>query len=1241
MDKTYVIRYAKQLLIVFLIFVLSGLLYQLRYVTTDSQQHVDQFQADFIKKEKEVGRLLDEFIASYQHTGGRIIRDAEYLDHLEGLFNRKGVVFLIYQDDLLHFWSHNSLPLNEFSPPEQDVGTVYKDNGWYYFNRVKLDNKDYIVYYSVKQSFRYQNRFLVNRIHHDLPAVESLFFFSDRPNEGYSITDENGNYMFSLVLRREAALVKTVGIIYGLSVFTAFVALITFIFFSFRFFSTMFRAGRRHLATGGLIGAFLLMRFISYWLQFPAVFYESFMFSPSLYATSDLLPSLGDLFLNVVMITVIAYFLYYNLQRITLSTPKNRTAGAFSGISLFVLIYLICGLSLYLIRGLVINSNLNLDVNFIFNLDVYSLAGFLIIGFIFFAFFFFSVVLCRLALRLLTSLKRFWIVCLATLGTLILLNWIIFGANPLLWMLALAAALVFELDRRSEFPEKGFTALVISLFLFSLISTFALYRFNQEKDLEKRKTLILQLASEQDPVAEFLFLEIEQALFNDNQLQNMVRRDPFNEAAIYNYLTHHYFYDFWAKYDLQVTVCEPGEILLIKPSNVEMECGSFFEDYIDAFGKPTISEHFVYLDNNTGRNSYIVRLPVLLGEMDDHTATYHIYIEFDSKFVARDMGFPDLLIDDAIDINRELINYSYATYKDGLLVNEYGPFLYGIHASVFEEPTGEFTVYDFDGFTHLMYLKDEDTVLIISRPKSSFLEALAPFSYSFITFFILLVVFWLLVSRKRPDKLLRMNFRRRVQIAIITMLLVSSLSIGGASAWFIFNIYENKNLAFLNEKTNSVVLELEGALADVYYLDYTMEYYLYDLLLQKANIFYTDINLYSKEGILIASSRPKVFEEGLVGNKMNAKAFFKMYHDQKSQFVHNERIGKLEYLSAYMPLYNRYSEVIAYVNLPYFAKESELRNEMSYFLVAFINIYLLLLVLAIVLALFASNYVTKPLQLIRDKLGQVQLGKSNQKIQWGREDEIGGLISEYNRMIDELSVSAELLAKSERESAWREMARQVAHEIKNPLTPMKLSVQYLEKAWNEKVSDWDKRLERFSKTMVEQIDNLSVIAGEFSDFAKMPVGKNNLINLRKFIPEALDFYKDFEKVDIRIAMPEGNEPIHVFADRNQLVRVFNNLVKNAMQSYEKNETAIITVSCRKQDKQFVITVADQGCGIPDKLKPDIFNPYFTTKAKGMGLGLSMVKSIIENMGGRVSFMSEEGRGSTFVFTLPEGRPATG
>ncbi len=1233
--KSGLVTYIKNLTLALLALLLSGIAYQARMVKTDDHTYAEQFRQAFYAAESKTNNVLNSFINTYESTNGKSIQDPEYLKKLAEKYKQDGILFLIFENERLRFWSHNALPLQKHSPPGVCCGAAQKQNGWYYYKVTKAENKEFIAYYHLKNHFKYQNKFLVNVFQKNLPELSEMFFISDRPTEGHKILDSEGSFMFSLILRSEAALYKPLPFVYFISLASGIAAFLLFVYFTFRYFSRLFRIGRRGTATIGFISTVLLTRLITFWLGIPQVFYEAYMFSPGLYATSTLLPSLGDLFLNVSLVAIIAYFLFSNLQKISIKPTKTTLGASLAGFALFALIFLISGLSLYLIEALVINSRLNLDVNFIFELDIYSLVGFLVIGLIFFAFFFLSIVLCRMAMSILKSPKMFWISCAVSMALLMLATFLLFGIAPLLYVLAASATIIFELDRRKKTSAEGFSALVISLFVFSVISTFALYRFNQENDLEKRKTLALQLASEQDPVAEFLFMEIEEALFNDNQLQNLVRQNPYNEAAIYNYLQYHYFYDFWAKYELQVTVCMPDEMLLIKPANIEMPCAMFFDNYIAMYGTESISEHFIFLDNNTGRNSYISRIETGQSGDNGELPLYHVYLEFDSKFIARDMGFPELLIDDAIDINRELINYSYATYKNGILVNEYGPFVYNVDVDVYKPGEEEFFVFDYGGFRHLLYRKDNDTLIMISRPQSTLLEAVAPFSYLFITFFVIVAIFWLPVNRTRPSQLLKMNFRRRVQYSMIGILLISALTIGGVSTVFILNMYENKNMTFLNEKTHSVLREIEQALAHEYYIDHDMQYFLYDLLLQYSNVFFTDINLYSTEGFLIASSRPKVFEEGLVGQKMNAMAYHKMRHEKQSQFIHNERIGKLEYLSAYTPLYNRYQEKLAYLNLPYFAKQSELRNELSYFLVAFINIYLLLVVLAVVLALFVSNHVTRPLQLIKAKLAHIEFGKTNEKISWSRDDEIGSLIGEYNRMIDELAASADLLARSERETAWREMARQVAHEIKNPLTPMKLSVQYLEKAWKEKLPGWDRRLERFTKTMVEQIDNMSEIAREFSDFAQMPAGKSDRIELGEFVTEVIDLYKAYENLDIRLDLPEREDPMYVHADRKQILRVFNNLIKNAIQAYERNATARIDISILSEDRHYKATITDYGCGIPNNLQENIFNPYFTTKAKGMGLGLSMVKNIIESMKGRVDFTSREGGGSSFIFWLPK------
>jgi signal transduction histidine kinase len=1242
MDAARVRYYLFMVLTALLALLLSRGLFHLRERDIDVDELVADFQSDFLNKERQLKEALEDFSLTFREQGEGVLQDPGYLMELERQFRDMGNVFLIARNDSVIFWSHNAIPLFNEDIPHDDNGVLRLQNGWYFYRQVVDGGQQFMAFSRLKSSYRYQNRFLENQFGRETFLPQELFFLSEKPEDGYAVSDSDGRHVFSVVLRRESGLTEVHPVMQFFSVLLAVAGMLALIFFSFRFFSRLFYEGRQGMALAGFVSVMVGWRLLSFLLKAPPVFYAGKLFSPALYATSDILPSLGDLLIHALFASVIAYFLYVHLRAFPMRKPPGRNRVVLLGAAIFGLIYLFCFLLVDLLHGLVINSQLNLDVNFIFNLDIFSLVGFLIIGCLFFSFFFLSVVLFRIAFSLLENKWRFWGVYLLSFLIFALWQWVADGPSLLLWLLHGVAILVFEMERKSQTPRAGFAALVGALFLFSLVSTFALYRFNQEKDLEKRKTLTLQLASEQDPVAEFLFMELEEALFHDHQLRNLVWLDPYNDAAIYRYLQHHYFYDFWAKYDMQVTVCQPQEILLIKPANIEVECGWFFEDYIESFGKPTISEHLVYLDNNTGRNSYITRIPVYMGP-EEEGPSYNVYVEFDSKLIARDLGFPELLIDDRVDLNREVAKFSHATYINKALINKFGPYNYSYEASVYGDFPEEFTAFSDDTHRHLVFRKDDTTLIMISRPRETMLEQIAPFSYLFILFFVLIAIFWLLTSRQKLSDLFKLNFKRRVQVSMITMVVVSVLAIGWASTWFILNLSENKNMAFLNEKTHSVMAEMEFslAMAEVYELDESLQLFLSDLLLRQLNVFFTDVNLYDVSGQLLASSRPKLFEEGLTGTRMNPVALVRLRDQHRNQYVHTERIGKLEYLSAYIPLNNRFEELMGYINLPYFAKEGELRNELSYFLVAFINIYLLLLVLTILVALFISNFVTRPLHLIRESLSRLQFGRSNEKIEWTREDEIGTLIKEYNRMIDELGASAELLAKSERESAWREMAKQVAHEIKNPLTPMRLSVQYLEKAWKERTPDWEERLERFSRNMVEQIDNLAVIAGAFSDFAKMPAGNNHRIDLREFIPEVTALYNDMERVTVALDLPPGEDPLWVVADKNQLIRVFNNLIGNAIQAYPKGTKAQVDVSLQLSASQIRVDVKDYGHGIPDKLKGNIFSPNFTTKTSGTGLGLSMVKSIIESQGGSVSFHSEEGQGSIFSFRLPlAGPPAT-
>jgi nitrogen fixation/metabolism regulation signal transduction histidine kinase len=449
---------------------------------------------------------------------------------------------------------------------------------------------------------------------------------------------------------------------------------------------------------------------------------------------------------------------------------------------------------------------------------------------------------------------------------------------------------------------------------------------------------------------------------------------------------------------------------------------------------------------------------------------------------------------------------------------------------------------------------------------------------------------------------------------------------------FINNLNRNKNNEILSEKLNSVLVDLELRYGNIPNFELVHKEELSDLLLNLSNTYFTDINIYNSNGFLLASSRDQIFREGMVSEQINSSAAEQLIVDKKSFFIQRENIGSYSFLSAYSPVRNIDNHLLGYLNLPYFARQEEIRREISGLVSAFANIYIIMIVITVLLALLLSRYITKPLQRIGYQFSRVKMGDKNEKIVWTRKDEIGRLVDEYNRMIDEMGRSAELLARSERESAWRMMARQVAHEIKNPLTPIKLSMQLLMRAWNDKVPDMDERLKRFSQTLIMQIDTLSSIATEFSDFAQMPEPQIQQFDVIPIIQQSAALFRNHS--DCEISFETDLKECNIKADPNQILRVFNNLIKNALQAIPAGRNGIININLSIVNDSCEIKFQDNGTGIPEEKHTLIFSPNFTTKTAGMGLGLAMVKNIIDSTSGRIWFETDPGKGTTFYVSLP-------
>lgn len=403
-----------------------------------------------------------------------------------------------------------------------------------------------------------------------------------------------------------------------------------------------------------------------------------------------------------------------------------------------------------------------------------------------------------------------------------------------------------------------------------------------------------------------------------------------------------------------------------------------------------------------------------------------------------------------------------------------------------------------------------------------------------------------------------------------------------------------------------------------------------DKIHELSDIHGMEINFFDLEGKLLKSSKSS-FAVDEEPKSIDIYIVRLVQSSMDKRYVEVKEIDGVKNLSSFSEIKDTQFKPLAILNLPYIEDDGYYERELKKFMLRFGQVYFFMLILSGLLAYFLSSYITKSLKTISDKLIKTQLTKNNEKIELeASSQEIELLIEAYNSMVDKLEESAVKLAQSEREQAWREMAKQVAHEIKNPLTPMRLTVQSFQRKFDVNDSNITQKLDDYSKTLLQQIDTMNSVASAFSNFASMPAQQNEQINLINVVRLALEI---FNENYIRFETNENE--IFTNMDRTQLIRVITNLVKNATQSIQDNTiNPSIIVTVYKENSNAIITVKDNGIGISEENKPYVFEPKFTTKTSGMGLGLGIIKKIIENYSGTITFESQPNVGTKFIVSFP-------
>ena len=392
-----------------------------------------------------------------------------------------------------------------------------------------------------------------------------------------------------------------------------------------------------------------------------------------------------------------------------------------------------------------------------------------------------------------------------------------------------------------------------------------------------------------------------------------------------------------------------------------------------------------------------------------------------------------------------------------------------------------------------------------------------------------------------------------------------------------------------------------------------------------ADVQNVDFSIYELDGLLLNTTI-----SDSVNSKIELNILNRLNKSQNQSIIQMNIVNGIQYRSSYSFIYDNKTNPIWILNLPYYDDDNLNTYELDSFIFILGGVYFFLLVIAILFSYGISIYITRSLSEIGKKIQQTSLDKTNTKIQINaRTKEVNILVESYNKMVEKLNDSVEKLSKSNKEQAWREMAKQVAHEIKNPLTPMRLSVQSFQKNFDKKNPKIEKKLDEFVKTLIQQIDTMSTIASAFSNFAEMPAQVGEKINIIETTRLALKIFKEKH-----IIFSSEHKNIQVDIDRTQMVRIVTNLVKNAIEACSTLKKPIIEVEITAKKKNVFIKIADNGLGIPKDLESKIFEPKFTTKTSGMGLGLGMVKNLVKSYNGSIDFQSTIGKGTIFTIKFP-------
>lgn len=1006
-----------------------------------------------------------------------------------------------------------------------------------------------------------------------------------------------------------------------------------------------------------LTGYLVLLRSLMLYIGVPYLFVENDLFSAKYYASSEVAPSLGDLMLNAVALLLIAFYIVNNFYRSrTYSRLIHQPMWVWwvvSGVAV-VLSYCVYFICFSQLNELYEKSHYTLDLALTIEFSALKIASIL--------FFIILSVIYFLAQHILSSLfLRFNNRLLSGLATLLVGTLVGFGIsilfiNPKPEPLYLLNGFYFLALYLSRLPRYLYTfryKTSLYFFLGSFVCAFTaasvVYRQQIREDLLIKRKIATSLLAENDEFGEYLLHKAQGAIDNDPDIRRVFQTDTLSlrRERIQERIKSLHLDKYFDRYDTEVSLFDVGGTPLDASENPASLAG-----YEQAFKKDQYKTEYSNLYFKNEVDTEFIKEYVDFIYIHNPVGEVVGYVVLDLKLrkEAPVSAYPDLLSQDKLAQLPELKQYSYAVYEkvpnSGVLrlmnrLMKSTDTYYNYERKMPQDVLAGTTLYEtgvtIQDFRHFGLRGTNGRTLVVSSPAYLFSKVFANFSFLYLILVLSVIGVIILYSVKYGFSRFKINYSTRIQILLnmaffLPLLLVVVIILGVITS----NYIRNQNTAYINNTKNIAdnFLPYFDEHARLIRSKEAMEQEM-DLIAQDAK---NGINLFDSTGELYSTTNKLMFESGHLARFINPLAFIHIAEDKDNQILLTESLGTKQFSTAYAGIKSASGngKLIGILSVPYFYARPELDRQLLEVVSSALSVFTALFLLFLILSYLASSSITKPLRIMTQKMRRTSLDRLNQTIEWHSDDEIGALVKEYNRMLTKLEESKQSLAQSEKQSAWREMAKQVAHEIKNPLTPMKLTLQQLQRTLPGTNPITDRAVSRTLDSLLDQIDNISDIATSFSDFANMPMPQNELVELTSVVHKAADLYADDKRVTIRRQIEVG--PVWIMGDRQILMRIMTNLIINGIQSVAAEQKPVIDIRLFSTDDNANIEVHDNGQGIPEGIRPKVFLPNFSTKQGGTGIGLALSKRGVEHAGGSIWFETVVDVGTSFFIAIPLAGP---